>query len=96
MTALNAVGILSEVVGSEVVEESFVPLLTDRASKDPVPNVRFGSAKTLSQVLPFVKSEIKETKIRPCLSVLADEAEKDKDVNFFATQALDKLVEASP
>mmetsp|Transcript_1118 Transcript_1118/g.3469 ORF Transcript_1118/g.3469 Transcript_1118/m.3469 type:complete len:615 (-) Transcript_1118:85-1929(-) len=95
MTALNAVGVLSEVVGTEVVEESFISLLTERASKDPVPNVRFGTAKTLSQVIPYVRPELKETKIRPCLTTLANDSEKDRDVNFYAQQALDKLIASS-
>mmetsp|Transcript_39252 Transcript_39252/g.155731 ORF Transcript_39252/g.155731 Transcript_39252/m.155731 type:complete len:616 (-) Transcript_39252:319-2166(-) len=91
ITALNAVAVLSEVVGAEVVEDSFISLLTDRASKDPVPNVRFGTAKTLSHVMPFVTPEMKESKIRPCLSSLAAESETDTDVNYFAKQALEKL-----
>eukprot|EP00178_Gracilaria_changii_P016575 TRINITY_DN47798_c0_g1_i1.p1 TRINITY_DN47798_c0_g1~~TRINITY_DN47798_c0_g1_i1.p1 ORF type:complete len:683 (-),score=110.57 TRINITY_DN47798_c0_g1_i1:2369-4417(-) len=91
MTALHAIGVLSEVLGPETVEESFLPIVTERASRDPVPNVRFCSAKTLNRVIPFVREDVRESKIRPCLMSLADSSEKDQDVNYFAQQALQKL-----
>lgn len=91
MTSLRAIGVLSEVVGSETVENSFLPIVTERASRDPVPNVRFCSAKTLNIVIPFVRRDVREAKIRPCLMSLVDATEKDKDVNYFAQQALLKL-----
>lgn len=91
MTSLHAIGVLSEVVGTETVEESFLPIVTERASRDPVPNVRFCSAKTLNLVIPYVRQDARESKIRPCLLSLVDSTEKDKDVNYFAQQALQKL-----
>lgn len=91
MTSLHAIGVLSEVVGTETVEESFLPIVTERASRDPVPNVRFCSAKTLNLVIPYVRQDVRESKIRPCLLSLVDATEKDKDVNYFAQQALQKL-----
>lgn len=91
MTSLHAIGVLSEVVGSETVEETFLPVVTDRASRDPVPNVRFCSAKTLNQVIPYVRKDLRESKIRPCLLSLVDSTEQDKDVNYFAEIALQKL-----
>lgn len=91
MTSLHAIGVLSEVVGTETVEELFLPIVTERASRDPVPNVRFCSAKTLNLVIPYVRQDIRESKIRPCLLSLVDATEKDKDVNYFAQQALQKL-----
>ncbi|PXF44536.1 Serine/threonine-protein phosphatase 2A 65 kDa regulatory subunit A beta isoform [Gracilariopsis chorda] len=91
MTALHAIGILSEVLGPETVEESFLPIVTERASRDPVPNVRFCSAKTLNRVIPYVREDVRESKIRPCLMTLVDSSEKDQDVNYFAQQALLKL-----
>lgn len=91
MTSLHAIGVLSEVVGTETVEELFLPIVTERASRDPVPNVRFCSAKTLNLVIPYVRQDVRESKIRPCLLSLVDATEKDKDVNYFAQQALQKL-----
>lgn len=91
MTSLHAIGLLSEVVGTETVEESFLPIVTERASRDPVPNVRFCCAKTLNRLIPFVRAEVRESKIRPCLVSLADSSEKDQDVNYFAQEALSKL-----
>jgi HEAT repeat protein len=91
MTALYAIGILAQVVGSETVEESFMATLVERASRDPVPNVRFCAAKTLSQVIPYVRPNVRESRIRPCLMSLVDGAEKDTDVRYFARQALNSL-----
>lgn len=91
MTSLHAIGVLSEVMGSEIVEDSFLPVVTERASRDPVPNVRFCSAKTLTCVIPFARQDTRESIIRPCLQSLVGEGEKDKDVTYFAEQALLKL-----
>lgn len=91
MTSLYAIGVLSELVGQETVEESFLPVMTERACRDPVPNVRFCSAKTLTVVIPYVRKDVRESKIRPCLMNLMEPTEKDRDVNYFAQQALQKL-----
>jgi serine/threonine-protein phosphatase 2A regulatory subunit A len=91
MTALYAIGILAQVVGPETVEESFVTTLVERASRDPVPNVRFCAAKTLNQVIPYVRPNIREARIRPCLLSMVDGTEKDTDVKYFARQALNAL-----
>lgn len=92
MTSLNAIGVLSELVGEETVENSFLPVVTERACRDPVPNVRFCSAKTLTIVIPFVRKDVRENKIRPCLmNLVQPDTEKDTDVHYFAQQALNKL-----
>lgn len=91
MTALYAIGVLSQVVEAEVVENSFLPMLVERGSQDPVPNVRFCCAKTLNRMIPYVRSDVRESKMRPCLAALIEEAEKDNDVKFFAREALDRL-----
>ncbi len=92
MTSLNAIGVLSELVGEETVENSFLPVVTERACRDPVPNVRFCSAKTLTIVIPFVRKDVRENKIRPCLmNLVQPDTEKDADVHYFAQQALNKL-----
>lgn len=91
MTALYAIGVLSQVVGADVVEECFLPVLIERGSRDAVPNVRFCSAKTLNRVCPFVRSEAREKRIRPCLLGLVDVAEKDDDVKYYAREALNAL-----
>lgn len=91
MTALYAIGVLAQVVGPEMVEDAFLTKLVEGGSKDPVPNVRFCSAKTINRVIPYVRAEAREGKIRPCLMALVGEPEKDKDVKYFAQEALDKL-----
>lgn len=94
MTALHAIGVLSQVVAVETVEDMFLPIVTERASRDPVPNVRFCSAKTLNLVIPYVRHDARESKIKPCLLSLTDANEKDMDVNYFAQQALTKLAQS--
>lgn len=91
MTVLYAIGVLAQVVGTEMVEDSFRTKLVEGGSKDPVPNVRFCSAKAINRVIPYVRAEAREGKIRPCLMSLIDGPEKDNDVKYFAQQALDKL-----
>lgn len=91
MTALRAIGVLSQVVGVETVENLFLPIVTDRAPRDPVPNVRFCAAKMLNSVIPYVRHDVRESKIRPCLMLLVGDNETDADVNYFAEQALIKL-----
>jgi HEAT repeats len=91
MTALYAIGMLAQVVGSDTVETMFLPTLIERGAKDPVPNVRFCSARMLNRVIPYVRPEAREAKIRPCLVNLAASSEMDTDVKYFAQEALTTL-----
>jgi len=78
------------------VEKSFLPVIVERACKDPVPNIRFGAAKTLQQIIPYVRSvDVRDALIRPSLQTLASDGEKDKDVSFFAHQALASMPAAA-
>lgn len=96
MTALQSFGVLAAVLPAETVEKSFLPVIVERACKDPVPNIRFGAAKTLKQIIPFVRSvEVRDALIRPSLQTLASDGEKDKDVSFFAHQALASMPAAA-
>eukprot|EP00180_Rhodochaete_pulchella_P003800 Plantae.Rhodophyta-Rhodochaete_pulchella.ctg6870.p1 GENE.Plantae.Rhodophyta-Rhodochaete_pulchella.ctg6870~~Plantae.Rhodophyta-Rhodochaete_pulchella.ctg6870.p1 ORF type:complete len:367 (-),score=63.01 Plantae.Rhodophyta-Rhodochaete_pulchella.ctg6870:221-1231(-) len=91
MTALNAISVLAEVVGPDVVEEMFLPVVLEKACHDPVPNIRFGAAKTLGLLVPHVRAEARNTRIRPGLLSLTEEVEKDNDVRYYAGKALEVL-----
>lgn len=96
MTALQSFGVLAAVLPAETVEKSFLPVIVERACKDPVPNIRFGAAKTLQQIIPYVRSvDVRDALIRPSLQSLASDGEKDKDVSFFAHQALASMPAAA-
>eukprot|EP00184_Porphyridium_aerugineum_P004704 CAMPEP_0184698726 /NCGR_PEP_ID=MMETSP0313-20130426/5232_1 /TAXON_ID=2792 /ORGANISM="Porphyridium aerugineum, Strain SAG 1380-2" /LENGTH=625 /DNA_ID=CAMNT_0027157697 /DNA_START=525 /DNA_END=2402 /DNA_ORIENTATION=+ len=88
MTALHAVSVLAEVIGPEILEEHFLPLVTDHACEDPVPNIRFVAAKTLGSIAKYARPESRESKIKPALKRLASSAESDADVVHFAEEAL--------
>ena len=51
-----------------------------------VPNIKFTVAKLLERLVPLVDAAVADHTIKPCLQVLADDA--DVDVQFFAQQAL--------
>ena len=57
-----------------------------KACKDPVPNVRFCSAKLLKKVIPKVDSVTVASKIKPALAEMT--TDPDKDVQYYAKQAL--------
>lgn len=57
-----------------------------RLGQDTVPNIRFNVAKTLSTLIPLLDSTVVQQKVRPCLSKLFDDT--DRDVKFYASQAL--------
>jgi serine/threonine-protein phosphatase 2A regulatory subunit A len=62
-----------------------LPLLL-RLAPDTVPNIRFNVAKTLSTLIPLLDGTVVQQKVRPCLSKLFDDT--DRDVKFYASQAL--------
>jgi len=84
MTTLFAVGVLSGVVGTEVVKETLLPLLTKMAT-DGVPNIRFNVCKTMQILIPLMDSTIVQARVKPLLSKMLED--KDPDVKYFAQQA---------
>jgi len=85
ITTLFAVIGLSTITGGEVINTTFLPLVI-RMAADPVPNIRFNVAKTLHTLIPHLDSTAVQTKVKPCLSKLFDDT--DRDVKFYASQAL--------
>jgi len=94
MTTLFAIGVLAEAVGIKVITDKMLPLVIKMA-EDPVPNIRFNVAKTLGGLIARLKEDEDEDsapylqKIKDCLSVLC--SDKDRDVQFFASQSMNKL-----
>jgi len=85
MTALSAVAVLASTVGREILTQMMLPIVV-LMKDDPVPNIRFNVAKTLDALISQLDGAVVQAQVKPCLLSLADDA--DKDVRFFATQAL--------
>ena len=62
-----------------------VPILL-KASKDPVPNVRFCVAKLVKKLIPKIDTQSVMTKVKPRLAEMT--TDPDKDVQFFSKTAL--------
>uniref|UniRef100_A0A7S3ENB3 TOG domain-containing protein n=1 Tax=Rhodosorus marinus TaxID=101924 RepID=A0A7S3ENB3_9RHOD len=92
MTSLNAIGSLSEVLSRDIVEGEFLPLVSDLACNDPIPNVRFCAARTLSSLVQYIGEERRKSDIIPVLEKMTSDEEKDIDVVNYAEAALEKLV----
>lgn len=89
MTTLFAIGVLSEVPGmSEVIHNSMLPLVI-RMADDSVPNIRFNVAKTLGVLIKNLDANTIQTKVKPTLTKLYEDS--DRDVKFYASQALSLL-----
>ena len=90
MTALHAVGALATVTDASTVESLLLPVLLDRACRDPVANVRLVATKMCVQVAPRISSKAREQRLRPALMSLSSAGgdEHDVDVVYHADQAL--------
>jgi len=73
---------------SEVIHSSMLPLVI-RMAEDPVPNIRFNVAKTLGVLVKNLDANTVQTKVKPTLAKLYEDA--DRDVKFYASQALSLL-----
>ncbi len=58
---------------------------------DQVPNIRFNVAKGLELMAPVCGAQVYEAQIRPVLSLLLEDT--DRDVRFFAERATKSLEE---
>jgi len=89
MTTLFAIGVLSDVAGMhDVIHNSMLPLVI-RMADDPVPNIRFNVAKTMGILVKHLDATTIQTKVKPTLTKLYEDA--DRDVKFYASQALSLL-----
>jgi serine/threonine-protein phosphatase 2A regulatory subunit A len=90
ITALQAMGELATVLDPGTNEKYLLPLLVQKASSDPVPNVRLVTAKTLMRLAPYISKQARMTQLRPALEAhsSASDAETDVDVAYQADKAL--------
>lgn len=56
MTTLFAINVLVEVCSYEVIKETMLPVVL-KLAKDPVPNVRFNVAKSITKLSPKIEEE---------------------------------------
>eukprot|EP00611_Tribonema_gayanum_P014806 TRINITY_DN262_c1_g2_i1.p1 TRINITY_DN262_c1_g2~~TRINITY_DN262_c1_g2_i1.p1 ORF type:complete len:602 (-),score=254.94 TRINITY_DN262_c1_g2_i1:918-2723(-) len=88
MTALNAVQVLAEDMDPDLLQRDVLPLVLEMAH-DPVPNIRFNVSKTLTALAPRLGGGAVENAVRPALSALVDDG--DRDVRYFARKAIAAL-----
>lgn len=87
-TTLLSVNALAEVVGADVVDATLLPLVL-RMVEDTVPNIRFKVAKSLGVIAKYADATVVQNRIRPALESLLTDS--DKDVRFYANQAIAAL-----
>mmetsp|Transcript_45033 Transcript_45033/g.133086 ORF Transcript_45033/g.133086 Transcript_45033/m.133086 type:complete len:586 (-) Transcript_45033:284-2041(-) len=85
MTLLSAVASLAPIVGRDVLTATLLPVVLNM-QRDSVPNIRFNVAKTLQALVGELAPDVVASSVKPCLLALCDDA--DKDVRYYATQAL--------
>mmetsp|Transcript_57975 Transcript_57975/g.173043 ORF Transcript_57975/g.173043 Transcript_57975/m.173043 type:complete len:89 (+) Transcript_57975:621-887(+) len=79
---------MTTVMEPDTARIELLPMVLDMAS-DAVPNIRFNVAKGLQIMAPVCGKEICDTQIRPVLSLLVEDP--DRDVRYFATKTLESL-----
>jgi serine/threonine-protein phosphatase 2A regulatory subunit A len=85
MTTLFSISAISAVAGQTVIANSLLPLVL-RMAQDKVANIRFNVAKTLQALIPHIDAATVQSRVKPCLQKLTEDS--DRDVKFYATQAL--------
>merc|ERR1712168_1174746 len=84
MTMLFCINELCQAFSKTEIEQLLLPTII-KLSEDSVPNVRFNVAKTLGQI--DIEAKVMEEKVKPALKTLSED--KDADVVYYATQALE-------
>lgn len=90
LTAVYTFTSMSTVMESDLVVTEILPLLLMMAT-DPVANVRFNVAKGLATLAPKCGKNVTDTQIRPMLTVLVEDA--DRDVRYFASKTVKAIDE---
>jgi len=87
LTCLSALPKICPVMTPEQIVQYVVPVLI-KATKDPVPNVRFASCISIETILSKYNlgAVVVTTQIKPALTELINDT--DLDVQFFASQSL--------
>ena len=86
LTILFGIVALADSVSVDTVKTKFMPMLSS-LQKDPVANVRLNVAKTLSALSTTVKQN-KDSTEQAKLILKSLQADKDRDVTFYAQKAL--------
>jgi serine/threonine-protein phosphatase 2A regulatory subunit A len=80
---------MSQALTGDAIRDHMVPLAVTLAN-DPIPNVKFNVAKTISIMIPLLKKSnlqlVLNDKIKPTLLKLGEDS--DVDVRYFSQQAL--------
>lgn len=88
LTALSAFRRFAPICSEETVEGTILPPLRQLMT-DPIPNVRFNSAKVMRALMACVLSA--ETKATMRKDIEKQREDEDPDVKYFANQALEGL-----
>eukprot|EP00558_Chaetoceros_sp_UNC1202_P003746 CAMPEP_0197236686 /NCGR_PEP_ID=MMETSP1429-20130617/3719_1 /TAXON_ID=49237 /ORGANISM="Chaetoceros sp., Strain UNC1202" /LENGTH=182 /DNA_ID=CAMNT_0042695525 /DNA_START=47 /DNA_END=595 /DNA_ORIENTATION=- len=88
LTAVQAFAAMSTVMDAETARIEILPLVLLMAT-DSVANIRFNVAKGLKTMAPVCGPAVTDAQIRPVLSMLTDDP--DRDVRFFAIKTLESL-----
>ncbi len=88
MCALNSLACVIPYLSKDQVAQSIVPVLV-KAMKDPIPNVRFCSAKIIRQYNNHFDGGVLSSQMVPALKEMVQDT--DKDVQYYATVALNSL-----
>lgn len=70
---------------SDQIATHVIPIFL-KSCKDPVANVRLFTAKLMKQIIPKLNSTVVEGKVKPALSEMTNDA--DRDAQYFARQAI--------
>eukprot|EP00970_Alexandrium_tamarense_P003984 scaffold692_cov203-Alexandrium_tamarense.AAC.8 len=89
VNAVQAIMLMASAMDVNTAQLEALPILLEMAC-DPVANVRFNVAKGLGLVGPSFNQFVYNSQIRPIMSMLKDDA--DRDVRYFAGLANDSLV----
>jgi len=85
MTTLFSINTLATTLSPELIVNCLLPVVIELSS-DRVPNIRLNVAKSFQVIIPLVDNSVVETKIKPSLSKLLED--KDKDVKYFSNIAI--------
>jgi serine/threonine-protein phosphatase 2A regulatory subunit A len=88
LASLLALAAMTPALGSALIQQHVVPIAL-KLCQDPIPNVRFNSAKTLELAIPLVEANVVSADISPCLNNMLQDS--DRDVQYFASRAIASL-----
>jgi len=85
MTTLFSINTLATTLSGELIVNCLLPIVIELVP-DRVANIRLNVAKTFQTIIPLVDNSVVETKIKPALSKLLED--KDRDVKYFSNIAI--------